>query len=281
MGGAMIRNLAKAGWQVIGFDIAAARCRDAAGDGIEIADGIGHLARHATFVITSLPSGKSAITVANDIAQSGADQRIVIEASTLALHDKIAFAGIVEEAGHVALDCPVSGTGAQARVGDLVVYGSGDEGSFEASRPLFADFARQAEYLGSYGNGSRMKFVANLLVAIHNVASAEALVLAEKAGLDLKQVVDLVKAGAGNSRIFELRAPLMAEGYYDSVMSSIRTWQKDLTIIASFASELGCALPVFTASIPVYAAAQAQGCGHLDAASVCTALRMMAGITQN
>ena len=65
--------------------------------------------------------------------------------------------------------------------------------------------------VGEFGNGSRMKYVANLLVAIHNVASAEAMVLGMKAGLPPQLIFDLVKTGAGNSRIFELRAPMMVK----------------------------------------------------------------------
>ena len=72
---------------------------------------------------------------------------------------------------------------------------------------MFLGFARAVHDLGAFGNGSRMKYVANLLVAIHNVASAEAMVLGIKAGLEPQRIFELVTAGAGNSRVFELRAP--------------------------------------------------------------------------
>ena len=110
------------------------------------------------------------------------------------------------------LDCPLSGTGAQARTKDLVVYASGDAQAIQGLMPVFADFSRQAHDLGAFGNGMKMKFVANLLVAIHNVASAEAMVLGMKAGLDPAQIFKLIQSGAGNSRVFELRAPMMVRG---------------------------------------------------------------------
>ena len=113
------------------------------------------------------------------------------------------------------LDCPLSGTGSQARTKDLVVYASGDAQAIKSLMPVFADFSRQAHDLGAFGNGMKMKFVANLLVAIHNVASAEAMVLGMKAGLDPAQIFKLIQAGAGNSRVFELRAPMMVEDRYD------------------------------------------------------------------
>jgi putative dehydrogenase len=99
--------------------------------------------------------------------------------------------------------------------------------------------------LGTYGNGSRMKYVANLLVAIHNVASAEAMVLAMKAGLDPNQVIEVVGAGAGASRMFEMRAPMMAKDCYEPPTMRVSTWQKDMSIINAFARELGCATPLF------------------------------------
>src|SRR5437764_780046 len=88
---------------------------------------------------------------------------------------------------------------------------------YQRAAPLCEAFARHGYDVGEFGNGSKMKDVANLLVAIHNVASAEAMVLGMKAGLPAQAIFDLVKAGAGNSRVFELRAPMMVKGNYDDV----------------------------------------------------------------
>ena len=102
--------------------------------------------------------------------------------------------------------------------------------------------------LGAFGNGSRMKYVANLLVAIHNVASAEAMVLGMKAGLPPQLIFDLVKTGAGNSRIFELRAPMMVKNDYDNATMKISVWQKDMDVIGSYARQIGVPTPMFDAS---------------------------------
>ena len=110
------------------------------------------------------------------------------------------------------LDCPISGTGSQAKVKDIVVYASGDARAIRKLKPLFAGFSRGVHDLGAFGNASRMKYVANLLVAIHNVATAEAMVLGMKAGLDPKAIFETIKTGAGNSRVFELRGPMMVTG---------------------------------------------------------------------
>jgi 3-hydroxyisobutyrate dehydrogenase-like beta-hydroxyacid dehydrogenase len=144
--------------------------------------------------------------------------------------------------------------------------------------PLFAGFSREAHDLGAYGNGSRMKFVANLLVAINNVASAEAMVLAEKAGLDLGQVVKLVGAGAAQSRIFDLRAPMMAADHYEPATMRMATWQKDMAVIGQFASALGSPTPLFRAAIPIYDAGNGMGLGALDVAAVLRVFETMSGV---
>ena len=143
-------------------------------------------------------------------------------------------------AGHTALDCTLSGTGAQAVNRDLVVYASGDAAVIAAQMPLFGDFARAAHDIGAFGNGSRMKFVANLLVAIHNVAAAEAMVLANAAGLDPDLVVQLAGAGAGASRMFDMRAPMMAARCYTPATMRVSTWQKDMDIIGIVCPRPGC-----------------------------------------
>lgn len=278
MGGAMARNLRAAGWRVLGFDTDAARREALAADGIELRADAVAVAREAPVLITSLPKPVALHATASALAGAGLPPRTIVETSTFAIADKLAAEQVLRAAGHVALDCPLSGTGAQAVTRDLVVYASGDSAAIAACRPLFEGFSKVAHDVGGFGNGSRMKFVANLLVAIHNVATAEAMVLAEKAGLDPHQVIGLVQGGAGNSRVFELRAPMMAEGRYVPPTMRNSTWQKDMQVIGEFAAALDCPTPLFSATLPVYAATLAQGMGGEDTAAVHAVLGRMAGI---
>jgi 3-hydroxyisobutyrate dehydrogenase-like beta-hydroxyacid dehydrogenase len=172
----------------------------------------------------------------------------------------------------------MSGTGAQAAVKDLVVYASGDAAAIARLEPMLLGFARKVFSLGAYGNGSKMKFVANHLVAIHNVAAAEAMVLAIKAGLDPHQTVEVVASGAGTSRVFELRAPMMAAGAYLPATMRSATWRKDLEVIGAFAAEVGCPTPLFGLAGTLHAAALATGHGDEDTAAVCAVLEEMAGV---
>ena len=238
----------------------------------------GEVARQAPTIILSLP--KPAALAATVAAIAGADvpRRVVIEASTFKLEDKAAAEAVLRNAGHVLLDCPVSGTGIQAKAKDLVIYASGGSAEIKKLRPLFADFTRALHDLGEFGNGSRMKYVANLLVAIHNVASAEAMVLGMKAGLPPQLIYDQIRIGAGNSRVFELRAPMMVKDRYDVPTMKISLWQKDMDVIGSFAQALGVPTPLFSATLPIYAAAMATGHGEEDTAAACAVLEAMAGI---
>ena len=273
MGGAIARNLAERGWRVIGFDTDAGKRAELAAAGVVIADDVASVTRDVPILMTSLPTPAAVEKVAQAIADSGQTPRIVIELSTLTLADKLRFEAILKQAGHIALDCPLSGTGAQAKTRDLVVYASGESGAIARCAGLFADFARQSADLGVFGNGSRMKFVANHLVAIHNVATAEAMILAERAGLDPKMVVDMVGPGAGGSRMFQMRAPMMVEGVYEPATMKVSTWRKDMAIIAEFADDVGCATPLFTLTQPVYAEAMAMGLGNQDTAAVFEVLK--------
>jgi putative dehydrogenase len=273
MGGAIARNLIDRGWHVVGFDIDPVRRAELAQADVVIASDVAQLTREAPVIMTSLPSPAAVEEVAHAIANSGQLSRIVIELSTLSLADKLIFEAILKKAGHIALDCPLSGTGAQAKVRDLVVYASGESEAIAKCMGLFADFAKQSADLGRYGNGSRMKFIANHLVAINNVAAAEAMLLAERAGLDPKMVIDMVGPGAGGSRMFQMRAPMMVEGVYEPATMKVSTWKKDMAIIAEFADDVGCATPLFSLTQPVYAEAMSMGLGDQDTASVFEVLK--------
>jgi putative dehydrogenase len=278
MGGAFARNLAAAGWQVKGFDVDPARCTELSPAGVEIAPSVNAITQSVPMIITSLPTPKALQQVMDEIAAAKGKKLVVAEMSTFALEDKIKAEKTLADAGHVLLDCPVSGTGAQAKLMDLVVYASGERASIAALRPLFADFSRQVHDLGAFGNGSRMKYIANLLVAIHNVASAEAMVLGMKAGLNPQKVFDVISTSAGTSRMFEVRGPMMVAGEYDEATMRVSTWQKDLDIIGAFAKSLGCSTPTFDATLPVYAETLAAGYGAQDTGAVCAVLEEKAGV---
>ena len=276
MGGAFARNLAAAGWRVVGYDLSAARRREAQAAGVEIASSAADVAAKVPTIITSLPKPQALIDVARAIAAAKLKAKTIVEMSTFTISDKEKGEKIFAKAGHTTLDCPVSGTGSQAKARDLVFYASGDAKAIRRLKPMFEAFGRHVYDVGSFGNGSKMKYVANLLVAINNVASAEAMVLGMKAGLPPQAIFDLVKAGAGNSRVFELRAPMMVKGRYDDVTMKIDVWDKDMQVIGDYAKKIRVKTPLFDATKPIYVKAMKKGLGAKDTAAVCAVLEDMA-----
>jgi 3-hydroxyisobutyrate dehydrogenase-like beta-hydroxyacid dehydrogenase len=272
MGSAMSANLVKAGFDVRGYDIVASR-RAA----LKRAGGrpVGSIAKlNSEILITSLPSAEALHAVVQQLKK----RCIVVETSTLPIEDKVKARDAAKRKGITLLDCPLSGTGAQAKTGDLVVFGSGEKTAFSRTIPLLKGFSRAHHYLGEFGNGSKMKYVANLMVAIHNVSAAEAFVLGMKAGLTPKMIYEVQANGAGASRMFQVRGPMMVEGRYDDVTMKNEVWQKDMKIIGEFAAKLGVPTPLFNASAAVYNAAMAQGYGKLDTGAVCAVMELSAGL---
>lgn len=278
MGSAMARNLLAAGFGVAGFDIDATRGEALAAENIDVRPSAAEAVREAEFVLTSLPSVAALEdTVANLLIEPRRGL-VVIETSTLPLEAKEAAHDRLATAGIGLLDCPLSGTGAQAVTRDLAVYASGDEAAYNRCGEIFAGIARVTHYLGAFGNGSRVKFVANLLVAVHNAAAAEAIVLGAKAGLDPVALIEVIRSGAGTSRIFELRGPMMAKGVYTPPTATMRVLQKDSAIIAEFARHLGVDTPLLAAAAPLYDAADAEGHAAEDVAAVHAVLARRAGL---
>src|SRR6185369_2459164 len=211
MGSAMAANLIKAGFRVTGYDPDPARRRRLVRDG-GIAVGSAREAFEATDIaISSLPSAEALLTNSKDFPSKKA---IVIETSTLPIGVKQRAAKILAAKGATLLDCPLSGTGAQAKTGDLVVFGSGSLSQYKKSLRVMKGFSRAQYHVGPFGNGSKMKFVANLLVAIHNVSSAEALVLARRSGLNAAMTLNVLADSAATSRMLQVRGPMMVKRAY-------------------------------------------------------------------
>ncbi len=276
MGSAMSSNLVKAGFEVLGFDPVSARRGELKRAGGHAAKSGRDVAGRSPIIITSMPSADALASVSAEIAAAGSRGQIVIETSTLPIEVKQAARKRLAAAGITLLDCPLSGTGAQARVKDVVVYASGGRNAFRKCIPVFEGFARAHYLIGPFGDGSKMKFIANLLVAIHNVAAAEAMVLGIKAGLDPALVLKVISTGAGTSRMLEVRGPMMVKGDYSDATMKVAIWQKDMKIIGEYARSIDCPTPLFLASAPFYTAAMAMGRANEDTASVCAVLEEMA-----
>ncbi|HEX5227541.1 MAG TPA: NAD(P)-dependent oxidoreductase [Bryobacteraceae bacterium] len=273
MGGAFARHLAAAGVETFGYDVLAARVAILGGLGAHACASCDEVARRSDIVITSLPSAAALDDVVEGIAAGARPGLLVVETSTLALADKERARQRLTAAGIAMLDAPISGTGPQAEAKDIAIFTSGDRAHFNRVRPILAHLARSVRFVGPFGAGSKLKYIANLLVAIHIAGAAEAVALGEKAGIDPSALVEILAHSAATSRMLEVRGPSMATGDYTTPMMKVDVFQKDLRIIAGFARESHAAVPLFHACTPLFAEAAARGMGHYDTAAVISVLR--------
>ena len=280
MGGAMAEVLVEAGHRVVGADVqpkARQRLKRAGGRPRGSAAAV---MREADIVIASLPSVAALDAVVAEIAGAGKSKgkKILIETSTLPIADKERALKALARAGITLLDCPISGTAQRMKQGAWTIFVSGATAACKSVAPVLGVFTRNAPYVGAFGNGSKMKFIANHLVAIYNVSVGESLTFARRMGLDAQQVWDMFSAspviGTG---VYKMRGKFMVDRKYLPPTMKIEIWQKDMQVIGDMARAVDCPVPLFSACLPIYNAAMAQGLAEYDTASVCEVLDRMAG----
>ncbi|MPZ51212.1 MAG: NAD-binding protein [Acidimicrobiia bacterium] len=278
MGSAMSGHLMDAGFDVVGYDIDAEKTNRFGSRGGQVAESAAEVASRSSIILFSLPSVAALEEATKSVAGADHEDLIVVEMGTLPLDAKNAAQDRLADAGVEMMDVPVSGTGLQAADATLVVFASGSETAFERTRGVFDVIGRSTHYLGDFGNGSIMKYIANLLVSIHNLATAEAHTLGIAAGLDPAQVQEVMSDGVGSSKIFDIRGPMMVRDEYDPPAARLDIILKDARIIREYARAVGAPTPLLEASIPFYEQSTNAGLGSLDAAALCRYLEKTSGL---
>lgn len=274
MGGATAGHLMAAGYTVHGFDIDQDMCAEFDNAGGTVHTSVADLASAVDTLITWLPSAQALVDTVDGIVAGGPTDLVVIEMGTLSLaakrtaHDRLAVAGVS------MLDCPVSGTGQQAADATLVVFGSGDADLFDNQADVFAPLGTH-HYLGTFGNGSVMKYIANLLVTVHTLAAAEAHILGAASGLDPVLVQRVIAEGVGSSRMWEIRGAMMAASTYEPPVGRLDIIKKDAGLISEHGSAVGANTPALELALDLFTAASEAGLGRLDAAAIRMYLEQM------
>jgi len=277
MGSAMGRNILAAGHQVLGFDIDQDKGATFVDVGGETASSAGEVASAVEVVLLSLPTVAALAAVASEISESARPGLVCLETGTFPLQAKLDAREVLAAAGVDLLDAPLSGTGLQAADATLVVFASGSREGFDRARPVFDAIGRSTHYLGEFGNGSKMKYIANLLVAVHGLAAAEAHVLGIAAGLDPARVQEVMEDGVGSSKIFEIRGPMMVADDYPAA-ARLDILLKDSTLIRDYARSVGAPTPLLDAAVPIYQQSSEAGLGDLDAAALCRFLEELGSL---
>jgi len=274
LGTAVARRLLKAGHRVVGFDPAPDRVRALLTMGGEAATSARAVALASDAVCTllpSLPTVEAAVLGPDGVATAGKPGQVVIQMSTISPALSVRLAAESRARGLDFLDCPVSGASGQVARGEGMLFVGGERKVFERWRPLLEAVLPRAVYVGPAGQAMVLKLVANLLVALHSAAAAEALHLARQAGLDPAVALEVLTGSAAGSRMLEVRGPLMVRGEYPAQMK-LDIFMKDLHLIQAAAAAAGAALPLTDTAERLFAAAAGMGHGDEDLAVVLTAL---------
>ena len=278
MGLPMAGHLLAAGFAVRGYDVRPEAVNALARAGGTPTASPAEAVTGAPMAITSLPSVaalREAVGGEHGLAAAAPDGLILIETSTLPVAAKAEAAEALGRVGAVVLDCPLSGTASQMRARDIAVYAGGDPAALKRSHDVLAAFSRVQHEVGAFGNGMRMKLIANHLVAVHHTAAAEALLLAP---------AGRARPGAGAAgtvrrgrrpRMLEIRGPMMVEGDFSHANIALEVFQKDIDLISDLARAVRCPLPLFSAAAQLHLAAMAQGRLNKDPACVFAVLEGM------
>jgi len=274
LGHAIASRLRAGGYDVIGHDVVPERMIALERLGGQAAPSVAAVASDAEAVCVVLPSlaaVEEVILGPAGLVASGRVDQTILQMSTISPSLTRTLARDVQARGLTFLDCPISGTSGMVAQGHGVVFVGGERTAFDRWRVLLDAILPRPVYVGVAGQAMALKLVANLLVAVHSAAAAEALTMARKAGLDLDLALDVLGSGAAGSRMLEVRGPLIAKGEFPAQMK-LDLFMKDLHLIQEAAGEVGAPLPLTDVAERLYARAHAAGHGGEDLAVVVTAL---------
>ena len=274
IGSSILRNIHDSEFSPIGFDIDQKIMDTLNHEGLNTSSSLKEIIDQSSIIITSLPNNKALDeTIDLIIQEDNRKVELLIETSTLSIECKIKNQERLNAINVDILDCPISGTGRQAENKDIVMYASGLKESYEMALPVLETFSRESFFLGDFGNATKVKLIANLLVSIHNVASAEAIRLGEKSGLELNELYKVISSGAATSKIFELRAPMMIAKDYSPASMKMNVWKKDMELIRDMIDNHEIDSPLFKMTEQLYKKAEELDLNELDTASVMEVLR--------
>lgn len=279
LGAAVAARLRARGHEVVGYDVLPEKIQGLVALGGRGASSAAAVARGAEVVCTLLPSPTSveeAILGADGIVAAARAGQTVIQMSTISPTQTERLARETSGRGLSFLDCPVSGTSGMVARGEGLIFVGGEPALAERWRPLLEAILPRAVYVGSAGRAMALKLVANLLVALNTAAAAEALLMAERAGLDPTLALEVLTGSAATSRMLEVRGPMIVGREFPPHMK-LDLFMKDLGLITEAGEQVDAPLPLTRVARQLYGAAQAAGHGGEDLAVVITALERLRG----
>jgi len=280
MGSGMVSNLLKAGYELTVWNRSAEKCEPFARKGARVADTPAEAVRDVDLVIYMLSNDQAVEEVvfgAKGILDGIKEGQIAIDMSTvlpaMSLREQQAYT----KRGVDFLDAPVFGSKQESAEAKLWIMAAGNKANFEKVKPVLAKLGQTVHYFGKNGNAAAMKLVGNLIVALELEALAEGLILAQKAGLDLKTVMEVVK-------VADFRSPLLVSNGQNilkrdfSTSFALKLMLKDAGLIEKFGESLQSPIPAMRVVEKNLASAVALGFGTENASALIKALEKEAGV---
>jgi 3-hydroxyisobutyrate dehydrogenase-like beta-hydroxyacid dehydrogenase len=262
-------NLIKSGYRVVGYRRGSlAEFEKIGGVAAHSAAEVG---AQADIVFSCLPSDEALEEVVQGpagLVRAARPGQIVVELGSYTLPVKTRQIAPLAQKGAVFIDGEVAGTPGMVLARKGVVYLAGDEQACKKIEPVIAGFADSCIYFGAFGAASRVKLINNLLVAINIAATAEAMALGLKAGVDVDSLIKAVATGSGGSTQFAIRAPWMAQRRFKPPQGTIPGLQHYIEMIGDFADEVGVATPLLDRTAELFDRFVAMGLTDCDGAAM-------------
>jgi 3-hydroxyisobutyrate dehydrogenase len=282
MGTPIATLLMRAGYQVAGFDIIKKQMSDLVPLGLRAVKSPREATKNADLVMLSLPNWNAVLEVmeGKDGVVAGARKgQVVLDTSTSPPWESRALGERLARKGIEWMDVPISGSSAQARVGNMVFMVGGKKSLFERIKPVLDQIGKKTVYVGKMGDGATMKLVINHTLFLNQAAAIEGLVLGLKAGLNPDVLLDVITSGAASSDLLIARGRDMLSGNF-SPKGPVTLANKDLALSLETAKRLGVVLPVGALYQQLLLKAHYNGWDQEDATAVMKIYEELAGVVR-
>jgi len=280
MGAAMAANLARAGFNVTGWNRTPGRASELEPLGVASAETPAAAASKADVVVicvSDTPDVEGILFGPDGVVDGARPGSLIVDCSTIAPSGSWTFAARLAEHGLRMVDAPVSGGSEGARNATLTIFVGGDEADVEHARPVLSAMGRTVTHVGPIGAGQAVKAVNQVILAGTYLGVAEGIVLAIKAGLDVEQVVGALGGGAAQSWVLANRSGRMLDNDYP-LGFKVALHRKDLGIALDLAAQLGAVLPVTALAAQLETGLVAGGHADDDMSALARAIRALSAL---
>ena len=281
MGLPMAYNLLKAGLDLTVHNRSRPKVQDIAAAGATAAISSAEVTRQCDIVLACLPdiaTSEEVFLGPDGVMANARPGQIIVDHSTVGIDTSKACAGAADAKGAMFLDAPISGGTERAENATLVIMAGGPEEAFAAALSAFDAMGGTVRHTGPTGTGTTVKLVNQLLVGVHTLAAAEAMLMGTKSGADPALVYELVSSGWGQSFMLDRNSSVMLDQTYEDARAPVRTILKDLGLIQELARSIDTPTPAGDVAYKLFAQAAEAGLGDLDMPGVARLLEKEAGV---